>query len=66
MWIIEAGYKIAYGPAYKYTLKDFQNEWYVGIICMLLTIVWILVYLRKPIDIKKYSLPALNRNNVQF
>jgi len=56
-WLVEVGYRIVHGPTYQYTLEDFQNEWYFGVICMILTIVWISIYLRNPIDLKKYILP---------
>lgn len=59
VWLVEVGYRVAHGPKYQYALEDFQNEWYLGVICMMLTIVWICIYLRNPLDLKKYSLPAV-------
>jgi len=57
VWAMEAGYHVVQGPAYQYTLADFQKEWYVGIACMVVTIVWVFIYFKDPLDIKKYNLP---------
>lgn len=60
-WMFDAGYKIINGPDYIYTLVDFQNEWYWGIICAILCIVWIGIYLRHPVNIKQYNLPVVSK-----
>jgi len=56
-WMYEAVYQFTNGPTYVYTLQEFQSEWQTGIIFGVLSIVWIFVYLRNPVDIKKYRVP---------
>ncbi len=44
VWLIEAGYEIHFGPDYKYSLEDFRDEWFIGVICVLIVLIWIFQY----------------------
>ena len=47
VWFIEAGYLIHYGPGYTYTLEDFREEWFIGVICALIVFVVAYDYTKK-------------------
>ena len=57
VWLIEAGMFSFYGPEYYYTIEDFQNDWFFGILMTVISILWIHVYLRKAKSSRKWALP---------
>jgi len=56
VWLMEAGWFSYYGPEYIYTLQQFQDEWYVGIITSAITILWLYYYFIKPKSKRKWRL----------
>ncbi len=59
VWLIEAGYSFFEGPSYAYTLEVFQKEWYIGLVCGILAIVWGFYYFRKPTNLREWRLPVV-------
>ncbi len=59
VWVIEVGYKYVKGPEYKYTMDELRNEWYIGFVCGVLVIAWVVKYLREPKDLKEWKLPVV-------
>ena len=56
-WLIELGYKIVNGPSYTYTLEEFRSEWYLGLLSGVLVIIWIVVFFRRPQELREWKLP---------
>lgn len=59
VWLIEAGFFYVQGPDYAYTLEDFQSEWYLGMACALLSIIWIYAFLKRKSSHREWRLPNL-------
>ena len=47
VWLFEFGYKLAFGPDYRYTLAQFQDEWPIGLAALVVVVVWTGVYLKR-------------------
>ncbi len=58
VWLWELGYRIRVGPEYVYTLQDFQDEWYIGLICAVVVAVWIVFYFRRRRSEIPWKLPV--------
>ena len=59
VWILEALYKYIEGPEYKYTLDAFRNEWYIGLIAGAIVIIWAVLFLRNPKELRAWKLPVV-------
>lgn len=59
VWILEAGYKYAEGPESEYTLDAFRSEWYIGLICGAVVIIWAAFFLRNTKQLRAWKLPAI-------
>lgn len=63
-WLIEAGYIYWYGPEYwygheyQYTIVTLRSEWYIGLICGLIVVVWTVIFLKAPLRPREWKLPA--------
>lgn len=47
VWLLELGYKLEFGFDYRYTLKQFQDEWPIGLVTLIVVAVWTVVYLKR-------------------
>lgn len=43
-WLIEAGYRVHFGPNFTHTLENFRDEWFIGAVCGLIVFIWIRQY----------------------
>lgn len=59
VWLIEAGYIVALGSDYVYTLEDFQSDWAIGVACSLITILWAYTYLKGEKSQRVWGLPKI-------
>ena len=64
VWLIEVGYRIVEGSEYQYTLKEFQDEWHIGVICGVLAVIWAIRYSKRPSLFQQWKLPLIIRNDL--
>ena len=65
VWFIEAGYRMVEGHTYQYTLEIFQDEWYIGVSCWILVILWSAIYFHKPSAYREWQLPKVTSKERQ-
>lgn len=58
VWLWELGYRIGVGPEHVYTLQDFQDESYIGLISAVVAAVWIGFYFWRPRSKVPWKLPV--------
>lgn len=57
VWLMEAVWIYYYGAGDIYTLQKFQEEWYLGLFTMVITVFWIYYYISKPKSYRTWCLP---------
>ncbi|MEW8335511.1 MAG: type II CAAX endopeptidase family protein [Candidatus Thiodiazotropha sp.] len=60
VWLYEAGYAIALGPDYEYTLEEFQSSWTIGLACAVIVFIWASLYLKGKVRYRAWSLPKIH------
>ncbi|MEM7360685.1 MAG: type II CAAX endopeptidase family protein [Pseudomonadota bacterium] len=58
-WLYSAGYFYVQGPFYEYTLKEFQSEWGLGMVWIVLSAAWVISYVKRPSTSHTLELPAI-------
>jgi membrane protease YdiL (CAAX protease family) len=58
-WLLEIGYIATNGMDYVYTLDEFRSEWAIGLICGLISMVWVYAYLNGERDTRPMELPNI-------
>ena len=56
-WMHEAGYIYFYGPEYEYTIDTLREEWYVGLLTLIISLVWLVRFLSRPAQSREWKLP---------
>jgi len=57
-WLVGAGYILKDGPTHQYTIDALRNEWYIGLICSVIVVIWTIKYLKTPIKSYEWKLPS--------
>jgi len=57
VWLIEVGSYSYNGPDFIYTLKHFQDEWFIGLIAIVISMLWLYVYFKSPRKYREWNLP---------
>ena len=47
-WLSEWVYIAIDGPLYEYTLQDFRDEWYWGLLSAIAAVTWVAIYVERP------------------
>ena len=58
-WSLEAGMIFSNGPDYFFTLEDFREEWYIGVIAGAIVVIWVFIYLNGKPNSRIWKLPEL-------
>ena len=58
-WFVEVGYFTKYGPDYRYSLKGFRDEWFIGVFCGLIVFVWVSEHMKNPKNLGIWQLPKV-------
>ena len=59
VWLISAGYLAVKGSEYVYTLDEFRSEWAIGLVCGVISILWIYLYINSEKDKRIWQLPGI-------
>lgn len=59
VWLFEAYYYATRGSEYRYTLEEFQKEWYVGVTSAIIVSVWVYLYMKRPKSKRVWRLPEV-------
>ncbi|NND45136.1 MAG: CPBP family intramembrane metalloprotease, partial [Xanthomonadales bacterium] len=47
VWLIEAGYVLAGQRDFAYTIEEYQQEWRLGVVAIVITAVWAITFIQK-------------------
>ena len=59
VWLVELGYLFKDGPYAEYTLKDFQDEWWMAAVFLAIGVVWAAIYLLRRKPDRRLQVPSL-------